>query len=79
MNYTVVFFTHSGAIKFEKRMNKLNIPCTLQPVPRKISSSCGICAKVCYENIIDDLIEDEIHSIYKDIAKNQYEMIYESE
>ena len=79
MNYTVVFFTHSGAIKFEKRMIKLNIPCTLQPVPRKISSSCGICAKVCYENIIDDLIEDEIHSIYKDIAKNQYEMIYESE
>ncbi len=79
MNYTVVFYTHSGAIKFEKRMSKLNIQCTLQPVPRKISSSCGICAKMCYEGKVEDLIEDEIQSIFKNIDKNQYDMIYESE
>lgn len=76
MNYTVVFFTHSGAIKFEKRMNKLNIPCLLQPVPRKISSSCGICAKICFNGNTDDLIEDEIQCLYRDASKNQYELIY---
>lgn len=76
MNYTVVFFTHSGAIKFEKRMNKLNIPCSLQPVPRKISSSCGICAKICFDGKTDDLIEDEIQCLYKDESKNQYILIY---
>lgn len=76
MNYTVVFFTHSGAIKFEKRMNKLNIQCSLQPVPRKISSSCGICAKICFDGKIDDLIEDEIQCLYKDESKNQYILIY---
>nr|WP_300094090.1 DUF3343 domain-containing protein [Sedimentibacter sp.] len=76
MNYTIVFFTHSGAIKFEKKMSKLNIACLLQPVPRKLSSSCGICARITYEGNIKDLIEAEIESIYKDISKNQYEMMY---
>ena len=79
MHYTVVFFTHSGAIKFERRMSKLNVSCSLHPVPRKISSSCGICAKICFDENINDLIEDEIQSLYKDISKNQYELIYTHE
>ena len=78
MNYTIVFFTHSGAIKFERKMIKLNIPCSLQPVPRKLSSSCGICAKIIYNGYIDDLIESEIESIYKDISKNQYEVLFKN-
>ncbi|MEA5093942.1 hypothetical protein SDC9_68788 [bioreactor metagenome] len=78
MNYTIVFFTHSGAIKFEKKMIKMNISCLLQPVPRKLSSSCGICARINYDGSITDLIESEIESIYKDISKNQYERMYDS-
>lgn len=78
MIYTVVFFTHSGAIKFEKKMNKIGIDCTLQPVPRKISSSCGICAKINFEGNTDDLIESEIQSIYKNISKNQHELVFMS-
>ena len=78
MNYTIVFFTHSGAIKFERKMNKLNIPCLLQPVPRKLSSSCGICAKINYDGSMEDLIEPEIESIYKDVSKNQYEQLFDS-
>jgi len=76
MNYTIVFFTHSGAIKFEKKMNKMFINCSLQPVPRKISSSCGICAKIVFEGNTDDLVEPEISCIYKDVSKNQYELVY---
>ena len=76
MNYTIVFFTHSGAIKFEKKLNKMGVQCSLQPVPRKISSSCGICAKINYEGKTDDLIESDIQSIYKNVSKNQYELIF---
>jgi len=76
MNYTIVFFTHSGAIKFERKMQKLDIPCLLQPVPRKLSSSCGICAKITFSGNPDNLIESEVESIYKDISKNQYELFY---
>jgi len=76
MSYTIIFFTHSGAIKFEKKMQNLDIPCQLQPVPRKLSSSCGICAKITFNGNTADLIESEIESIYKDISKSQYELFY---
>lgn len=79
MNYTIVFFTHSGAIKFDKKMNKLNVPCSLQPVPRKISSSCGICAKIRYEGEIENLLEEEVHCLYRELSKNSYELLYESQ
>jgi len=78
MNYTIVFFTHSGAIKFERKMQKLDVPCLLQPVPRKLSSSCGICAKITFNGNTVDLVESEIESIYKDVSKNQYELFYTS-
>ena len=79
MNYTIVFFTHSGAIKFDKKMNKLNVPCSLQPIPRKISSSCGICAKIHYEGEIENLLEEEVHCLYRELSKNHYELLYESQ
>lgn len=52
MEYTVLFFTHSGAIKFRRKANSLNIPCELMPVPRVLSSNCSICAKINYEGEI---------------------------
>lgn len=76
MNYTIVFFTHSGAIRFEKKMNKMGVKCSLQPVPRRLSSSCGICAKINYEGKTNNLIETDIQSIYKDISRNEYELIF---
>lgn len=79
MNYTIVFHTQSGALKFDSKMRKLKIPCSLQPVPRKLSSSCGICAKLTYGENPKSLIEPEIERIYKDISTNQYELLYVNE
>ncbi|WMJ78906.1 MULTISPECIES: DUF3343 domain-containing protein [unclassified Sedimentibacter] len=79
MKYTVVFHTQSGAIKFDSKMKKLNIPCTLQPVPRKLSSSCGICARLAYEENPLTLVEPEIERIYEDKSTNQYVLLYEDE
>ena len=79
MNYTIVFHTQSGALKFESKMRKLNIPCTLQPVPRKLSSSCGICAKLTCKEEPEILIEPEIERIYKEVSCNQYELLFENE
>jgi hypothetical protein len=79
MNYTIVFHTQSGALKFDSKMRKLKIPCSLQPVPRKLSSSCGICAKLDYNENPENLIDSEIQGIYKNISNNQYELLYENE
>lgn len=79
MKYTIVFHTQSGALKFDSKMRKLSIPCLLQPVPRKLSSSCGICAKLSYLEDPSNLIEPEIERIYKDLSNNQYELLFENE
>ena len=42
MQYFITFFTHSGAIKFSRMLNKKNILNETSPVPRKLSSNCGI-------------------------------------
>lgn len=79
MNYAILFHTQSGALKFDSKMKKLKVKCSLQPVPRKLSSSCGICAKLSYDENPESLIEPEIERIYKEVAFNQYELLFENE
>jgi len=79
MKYTVVFHTQSGAIKFDSKMQKMKIPCLLQPVPRKLSSSCGICVRLTYAEDVKALMEPEIERNYRDVSSNEYELMYENE
>jgi len=78
MTYTVLFFTHSGAIKFNRKCKKNNIQCELMPVPRALSSNCSISAKIEYYDNIDNLIDDEIEKIF--LTKNNInKLIFEAE
>ena len=45
MEYIATFFTHSGAVKYKRYMQKLGIQAELMPVPRRLSSDCGIAAR----------------------------------
>ncbi|NYB75467.1 MULTISPECIES: DUF3343 domain-containing protein [Sedimentibacter] len=78
MTYTVLFFTHSGSIKFERKCSKNNIQCELMPVPRSLSSNCSISAKINFEGNIQDLIDDEIEKIFLTENSNN-KLIYEAE
>lgn len=64
MNYFITFFTHSGAIKFARLLNKKNISNETSPVPRKISSNCGIGVGFVYNDDVLDLYTEEIEKIY---------------
>ena len=65
MKYTFVFFTHAGALQFKKKCSKNSIVCTLMPVPRKLSSNCGIGAQIEAEGKIDFLMDEEVEKVYK--------------
>jgi len=78
MIYTVLFFTHSGAIKFDRKCKKNNIKCELMPVPRALSSNCSISAKIEYNDNIDNLIDDEIEKIFL-TQNNINKLIFEAE
>lgn len=64
MNYFATFFTHSGAIKFSRFLTKNKIVNESCPVPRKLSSNCGIGVSFFYEGDIDEIFIDDIEKIY---------------
>ena len=78
MTYIVLFFTHSGSIKFERKCIKNNIPCELMPVPRSLSSNCSISAKIDFYGSIEDLTDDEIEKIFV-TEDGDNKLIYEAE
>jgi len=45
MDYLATFYTHYGAMSYDKHCRKNNIPAKLSPVPRSISASCGTCVR----------------------------------
>ncbi len=78
MEYTVIFFTHSGAIKFDRKLKAKNINCELMPVPRSLSSNCGIGAKIVFDGDLRDIIDDEVEKIFQ-TQDHQKELVYEAE
>lgn len=78
MKYTFVFFTHAGAIQFKRKCDQQEISCTLMPVPRKLSSNCGIGAQVVLQGEIFSLIDEEVEKVFQgEVA--EAELVYEAE
>lgn len=45
MTQIATFFSHFGAIRFQKLCRAQGWPATVMPVPRDLSSSCGTCVR----------------------------------
>ena len=77
VHYLATFHTHTGAMKFEKALKGLGVWCQMKPVPRKLSSSCGVCVE--YEGREPaDLPKEDISRIYQ-MEGNTYHMVFENE
>lgn len=74
-NYMVLFYTHSGAIKFSRKAKKQQFFCELMPVPRQLSSNCGVGAKIEYDGDPQSLVDEEIEKIYHN-HENKYVLVY---
>lgn len=77
MHYLATFFTHCGAVKYQNHLKNKSIPVELMPVPRKLSSSCGISAKFEYGWDIRSMISEDIETLYE-IADSNYKLIYKN-
>ena len=74
-SYIAVFFTHSGAIKFNRKCKANGIECELMPVPRELSSNCGIGAKFKFHQDIMDMVNQEVEKIFI-IEDGKYKLVY---
>lgn len=80
MDIFVLFFTHFGALQFEKKHEQNFQGFTIEPTPRKLSSSCGVCAHFQSTEIFDvnELINDHVAGIYKKTG-NEYQCLYDAD
>lgn len=46
----LLVYTSGHAFRIEKELKKLNIPCSITPIPRNVSSDCGICLRFSPED-----------------------------
>ena len=79
MKYIATFFSHFGAIRFEKNCRTNNIPAKLMPVPRTLSSSCGTCVSYECDNYnIEASVTDEVEQIVE-VLESGYRECYRAE
>ena len=79
MKYIATFFSHFGAIRFEKNCRKNNISARLMPVPRTLSSSCGTCVSFeCSDFDFNDSINEEIEQIVE-VLEDGYRECYRAQ
>ena len=45
MEHLATFHTHYGALRFNRHCKTNKIPAKMMPVPRELSSSCGVCVR----------------------------------
>jgi len=53
--YIILFYTIHDVLRAEKVLKQHNIPHELVPVPRNLSSDCGMCVKL-YDDINNALL-----------------------
>jgi len=61
--YIATFFSHFGAIRFEKEIRKYGIRGIVKPVPRSLSSSCGTCVEFELNATGEKKLSEDINAV----------------
>jgi conserved hypothetical protein len=62
--YIATFFSHFGAIRFERELRAYGIKGIVKPVPRSLSSSCGTCVEFEIAMSLSEKFRDEKDVFY---------------
>ena len=79
MYYIATFYTHLGAMTFQKSLKAMgDETATMMPVPRALSSSCGTCVR--FEMAFDaDSMQDEDLEKVVTVEGDVFTTIFETE
>lgn len=66
----IIVFSTNHAIRIEKLLQRAGLTCKMIPVPRQISSDCGVCVRIRQADIeaakqTVEAAQVEIEGIYK--------------
>lgn len=78
MEYIATFYTHLGAVRYNRFLKGKGIQSETMPVPRKYSSDCGIGVKFITQDEINGLISEDIDKIFL-LHEGEDRLIYKNE
>lgn len=78
MKYIATFYTHSGALKYQRHLQSADIVIELRPVPRQLSSSCGLAGEFFFSGEINSMISEDIEKLYQ-VTEQGYVLLYTNE
>ena len=77
MEQIATFHTHLGALRFQRKLQRLGYEAALAPVPRKLSASCGTCVRFT-ASFEKKWADEDLDSVYL-IQQNTYQKVYSGE
>lgn len=78
MTYIATFYSHFGAIRYQRLCKQEGYTAITMPVPRNLSSSCGTCVKYDAPEMLMDPNHDEIEQIVL-VTYEGYEQLFKAE
>ncbi|KUO61896.1 MAG: hypothetical protein APF84_04465 [Gracilibacter sp. BRH_c7a] len=78
MEYLALFYTTHGSIKFKKKLINIGMEVEVLPVPRRLSSGCGVAVKFFSDQDVSSLIDQTVEKLYR-ITQSEYQLVYGSE
>lgn len=76
--YITTFYAHFGAMRFFRELKQQGINGKLMPVPRRLSSSCGICVHYLAADWQRPVDIDEVEQVVE-VCGNEFRTLYRAE
>ncbi len=76
--YIATFYSHFGAIRFQRQLKAAGLNGSVRPVPRDLSSSCGTCVFFSAEDFAVEDAHGEIEQLVRVTAAG-YLQVYRAE
>lgn len=78
MEQIATFYTHFGALSFQKRLKSLGDCPVMMPVPRALSASCGTCVRFYLDFVPSSMADEDLDSVYA-VEDSGYREIFHGE
>ena len=75
--YLATFHTHLSALRTARALKECAVEQTSGPVPRKLSSSCGVCVRYLAQTALLELMDEDCEAVYLE-NDGAYTRLYEN-
>jgi len=79
MEQIATFYTHLGAMSFQKRLKAAGDQPVMMPVPRALSASCGTCVKFTAPFDAPSMANEDLDAVYAVQPAGGYQLLFQNE